>query len=64
MSVQKPTDDDRAGMEWWNSLQESTRRLWLEKAESARPVDAWRAYKRDKELSDTLLDFYHQQYGR
>lgn len=64
MSASNPTDDDRKGMEWWNAQNEHTRRLWLELAQSARPVDAWHAYKRDQELSDTLLDFYHQQYGR
>lgn len=48
MSVQAPTPDDRAGMDWWNRQDEHTRRLWLDRAASARPVDAWHAYQRDR----------------
>ena len=39
------TPDDRAGMAWWNSLTKPERARWLVEAGSARPVDAWRAYK-------------------
>jgi hypothetical protein len=42
----EPSADERAGMEWWNSLPERERALWLGKAQSAKPVDAWAAYKR------------------
>jgi len=33
-----------AGIEWWNSVSESTRRYWLEFAQSSSPADAYRAY--------------------
>lgn len=33
-----------AGIEWWNSVSESTRRYWLEVAKSSSPADAYRAY--------------------
>lgn len=46
MSVSKPTKDDAEGMEWWNRIPESERRWWTCHAQSARPVDAWREYKR------------------
>lgn len=42
----EPSDDDRDGMAWWNDQDERTRAYWLSVADSARPVDAWRAYKR------------------
>lgn len=42
----EPTDDERAGMEWWNKLSEQDRAAWLAAARSARPADAWDAYKR------------------
>jgi len=40
------TFDDWLGMAWWNFLTETERARWLARAGSARPVDAWRAYKR------------------
>ncbi len=39
------TDDERAGMAWWNSLSESERARWLAAASSAKPADAWAAFK-------------------
>jgi hypothetical protein len=39
------TEDERHGMEWWNSQTEADRAAWLTAALSARPVDAWLAYK-------------------
>jgi len=42
------TDDERAGMDWWNALSESERAEWLARAGSAKPADAWAAYKRAK----------------
>jgi hypothetical protein len=39
--------DDVAGMHWFNSLTEAERAYWSKLAGSARPVDAWRAYKRE-----------------
>lgn len=47
MSVENPNSDDRAGMDWWNSLGPIDRAWWLGRAGSARPVDAWRKYQRD-----------------
>lgn len=39
------TDDARAGIAWWNSLQPAERGEWLEIAGSAVPADAWRAFQ-------------------
>lgn len=44
----EPSADERDGMDWWNSLPESERAVWLAKAQSAKPSDAWAAYKRAK----------------
>lgn len=52
MSVEHPTGDDYAGMAWWNGLSESARRYWKDRAESARAVDAWRAYKRSQQAPE------------
>lgn len=41
----KPTNDEAAGINWWNSLTEDQRADWLRRANSARPADAWQAYK-------------------
>lgn len=40
------TPEEQAGMRWWNSITRSERAYWLERADSARPVDAWREYLR------------------
>lgn len=39
-----PDDDPQAGVTWFNTLNESGRRLWLAQAHSARPVDAYALY--------------------
>ena len=39
------TSDEAAGMAWWNSQTELAREFWLRVAVSARPADAWGAYK-------------------
>jgi hypothetical protein len=44
------TPDDVRGMEWFNALTEAERREWLQRADSAVPADAWRAYKAAKEV--------------
>jgi len=44
--TRKATEDERKGMEWWNGLDEVTRRVWLEKVGTGRVADAWDAYKR------------------
>lgn len=38
-------EDARAGMAWFNGLSPGERSYWLTVAESARPADAWRAFK-------------------
>ena len=40
-----PTTDEAAGMVWWNSQTELVREFWLRVANSARPADAWAAYR-------------------
>jgi len=45
MSVSHPTQSDIDGMAWWNSIPEEDRALWCSLAGSARPVDAWLAYR-------------------
>lgn len=42
----KPTEDERAGTNWWNALSENERAAWLAEARSDRPADAWEAFKR------------------
>ena len=39
--------DDVTGMHWWNALTEAERAYWLRRADSAKPVDAWEAFKRE-----------------
>jgi len=41
-----PSGDDLAGFSWFNCLTDGERSLWLGLAGSARPADAWGAYKR------------------
>lgn len=36
--------DPQKGIDWWNSVSETERTLWLAEAKSARPADAWRAW--------------------
>lgn len=43
---QAQVDDDLAGIAWWNALSEAERAKWLAVANSARPKDAWEAFKR------------------
>lgn len=40
------SNDDGLGMLWWNRMSEHERAYWCRVADSARPVDAWRAYQR------------------
>jgi hypothetical protein len=42
----EPSPDDLAGAAWWDSLSEPRRADWREIAGSAKPADAWAAYKR------------------
>lgn len=40
-----PTADEANGIAWFNALDDRGRAEWLRVAGSARPVDAWGAYK-------------------
>jgi hypothetical protein len=46
MMETSPSSDDATSMIWWNLLDERERLYWLNRAGSARPVDAWRAFKK------------------
>ena len=41
----EPTEDEQAGIAWWNSLTEASRAEWLRIAGSAKPADAWAEFK-------------------
>ena len=47
--LRSPTVSEQVGMAWWNRLSEAERAYWLRVANSARPVDAYRAYSRGVE---------------
>lgn len=40
----EPTEDEKAGMAWWNALTTDERAQWLHLAKSAAPADAWDVY--------------------
>lgn len=43
----EPTADERAGIAWWNALDEADRLQWMQQAgDTGRAADAWAAYKR------------------
>ncbi len=44
--AREPTEDERDGINWWNSLSEPQRLTWLNAAASAKPADAWAEFKR------------------
>jgi hypothetical protein len=41
----KPTTDEQMGIAWWNNLDRAQRAYWLGFACSAKPADAWTAFK-------------------
>ncbi len=45
MTEREPTEDQQAGMAWWNGLREPDRAAWLAAAGSAVAADAWAAFK-------------------
>lgn len=55
------TDDERAGVDWWNALTEDERAAWMLLAGSAVPADAWSYFKahppvrKDSSSTVTLL---------
>jgi hypothetical protein len=55
MIERDPTDDERAGIEWWNALDKRQRAYWVELAGNAgRAEDAWTNYKREQALLTTM----------
>ncbi|NHZ66628.1 hypothetical protein [Massilia genomosp. 1] len=46
MSERTTTQDEQDGIEWFNSLTETGRAEWLNRAGSAVPADAWQEFKR------------------
>jgi uncharacterized membrane-anchored protein YhcB (DUF1043 family) len=50
----EPDQDAQAGMAWWNGIDEKSRGEWLNKANSARPSDAWEAAKADQEAQEAF----------
>jgi hypothetical protein len=49
-----PTNDVRRGIRWWNPRTEPERSRWLAEAGSARPVDAWKAFKQHREAAASI----------
>ena len=43
------TDDERAGITWWNNLTPVARSYWLSTAGTAIVAEAWACYKRTKD---------------
>ena len=41
-----PTQDEQAGMAWFNALTERARSEWLAHAGTGRPMDAWHAFRK------------------
>jgi len=54
-----PAEDPHMGMNWWNSRSEKDRAHWLKLADSARPVDAYRAFLLAKSHSEALSEAKH-----
>lgn len=53
----EPTAAERAGIAWWNTLDEQARRFWLREAgQTGRAVDAWEAFKRAREAVEAPGD--------
>ncbi|WP_157056033.1 hypothetical protein [Candidatus Burkholderia verschuerenii] len=51
------TADERAGIAWWNALDEQARRFWMSEAgQTGRAVDAWEAFKRAREAAQAPGD--------
>ncbi len=44
----RPTQDESAGIDWWNGLAEPERAHWLRAAQTATPAVAWAHYKRQQ----------------
>jgi hypothetical protein len=46
----KPTEDDIAGMQWWNAMTEQQRSHWLQVSKSNVAQHAWDFYKQIREV--------------
>jgi len=42
------TDDEKAGIAWWNGLTNTERAHWLKAAQTAVPAVAWRYFQRQQ----------------
>ncbi|MCF6120508.1 hypothetical protein L2449_27160 [Mesorhizobium muleiense] len=52
----EPTADERAGIEWWNALDEAGRRDWMQRAgNTGRAADAWEAFKQANDVGPLLI---------
>lgn len=56
-------EDALEGIEWWNSLYPRERAYWLERANSAAAVDAWRAFKLAR-IGDAIVAKCAREFGR
>jgi len=45
-------EDPHVGMIWWNGISESNRAYWLQAAKSAKPADAWQAWREAEAYDD------------
>ncbi len=43
--IVKGTGDEQEGMNWWNGLTESDRRVWLTRSGGSSAADAWACYR-------------------
>jgi len=50
--------DPYQGVAWWNALTEKERGQWLEKADSARPADAYHAFLLAEAYADAEAEAY------
>jgi len=39
------TEDDRAGMAWWNAMDDHERKAWFDRISTGIPRDAWELFK-------------------
>lgn len=43
------TEDEQAGIQWWNGLNEADRTYWCMAANTAIPAMAWKFFKQQQE---------------
>ena len=54
MSERAPTDDEAAGIAWWNSLDQAERGHWLHKTVAGTAAEAWEAFKASQEEGENM----------